>query len=122
MVGLSGGGWSTTVSTAIDTRINHGYSVEGDETWANFYWYARDRLTHIMIPGSFTDCAKFNHSYPAPISGAEPVGAHIPYELKPSRCINDDTVRGHELSPWAVQFIIDDIRRIEAGDRPASSS
>ncbi len=30
MVGLSGGGWTTTVITAMDTRITRGYSVAGD--------------------------------------------------------------------------------------------
>ena len=29
MLGISGGGWTTVVSSAIDTRINHSYSVAG---------------------------------------------------------------------------------------------
>lgn len=33
MAGLSGGGWTTTVSTAMDSRIVRAYSVSGDAPW-----------------------------------------------------------------------------------------
>lgn len=33
MAGLSGGGWTTTVSTAMDSRIARAYSVSGDAPW-----------------------------------------------------------------------------------------
>lgn len=33
MAGLSGGGWTTTVATAMDSRIARAYSVSGDAPW-----------------------------------------------------------------------------------------
>lgn len=100
VAGLSGGGWTTSVVTGLDPRIARGYSVEGDPAdsdweqqntplgYTALYAQAGERLVHVYIPGSSTDCAGFGYQYP---------------------CVNDYTTSRHEMSPWAVEYIVTDI-------------
>ena len=116
MVGLSGGGWTTTMLTAHDGRIVRGYSVAGDHPvismnpdlpdcweeclgdgawipWLGDYEevYARagDRLVHIY---NWYEPTVFGEIDDRP-------GAIIDY-----------TEAAHAISPWAVAWILDDIR------------
>lgn len=102
MAGLSGGGWATSVVTALDTRIVRGYSVDGDPAssdweqqhpphpYETLYAMAGDRLTHVYIPrepgGSPTGCASLAYS-----------------------CHYDWTVDRHTFSPWAVSLILAEV-------------
>lgn len=113
MAGVSGGGWTTTVVTGIEPRITKGYSVEGDpwfylghnsgrtsdgrEDWEQFnmpwtyeklYESAGSRLAHIFIPGSYSSCQNWTFG----------------------ECVNDYSTTYHEISPWAVEFIVSDIK------------
>lgn len=100
MVGLSGGGWTTTVVTALDARITAGYSVEGDpyygdweqrntpQGYAALYQMAGPRLTHVAIPGSDGSCAALGHAPP---------------------CVNDYTTNQHRISEWAVGYMLQDM-------------
>ena len=90
IAGLSGGGFIATLTTALDSRIVKGYSVDGDEAWSELYLQADVRLTHIFVPGSFLklDCGRWEHPYP---------------------CANDMTVSQHAMSAWAVEYIISDV-------------
>lgn len=103
MVGLSGGGWTTSVMTARDPRIIRGYSVAGDlygrgaDDWEQIntdyratYDAAGDRLLHI-----------YNFNEGGAMSGITgDIG--IPY-------VNDYTATAHTITPWAVDFIVADI-------------
>jgi hypothetical protein len=108
MVGLSGGGWTTTVLTATDARITRGYSVAGDHPvesvergdWEQhimdyplLYAMAGDRLRHIYVWG---DGCCFGH-----VTGD--IGT--PYVI-------DTSTQDHTISPWAVQWILEDITQL----------
>jgi hypothetical protein len=105
MVGLSGGGWTTTVMTAIDARITRGYSVAGDHPvesvergdWEQhimdyplLYAMAGDRLQHIYI---WEDECCF---------------AHVTGDIGTDYVL-DRSTRDHTISPWAIHWILDDI-------------
>lgn len=103
MVGLSGGGFTTTVMTARDPRIIRGYSVAGDlhgigaDDWeqtqidyAATYAAAGARLLHI-----------YNFYEGGPWSGLSG-DLGFPY-------VNDYTATTHTITPWAVDFIVADI-------------
>jgi len=99
MSGLSGGGWTTTVVTALDNRIVKGYSIEGDPTesdweqshtpygYPTLYQMADNRLIHIYRQ-SFFDCKDWAYPYP---------------------CVNDPVATGHYFSIWAADYILRDI-------------
>ncbi len=105
MVGLSGGGWTTTVVTATDSRIIKGFSIAGDtplEVWEGepdweqsnppydyrtMYEMAGDRLERIYI---WNDPCCFDH-----IEG----DVSYPY-------ITDFTTMTHELSSWTTNYIL----------------
>jgi hypothetical protein len=108
MVGLSGGGWTTTVLTATNARITRGYSVAGDHPvesvergdWEQhimdyplLYAMAGDRLRHIYVWG---DGCCFGH-----VTGD--IGT--PYVI-------DTSTQDHTISPWAVQWILEDITQL----------
>jgi len=111
MVGFSGGAWTTTNATALDSRIKKGYSIQGDcplyiwepklTEWDEYvstiypfftlYQMAGDRLLHIygkknVGPYGFVD--------------RETAGYPIVY---------DDTATTHEVTPWAIDYILGDI-------------
>lgn len=110
MIGLSGGGWTTTVVTATDERIIKGFSVAGDvpmdmrdqadpNTYGDWeqhslgldyralYEQAGDRLLHI-----------YNFADPCCFSGIQgDIG--YPYET-------DHTHSEHKISDWAVEVIL----------------
>lgn len=122
MIGLSGGGWTTTVMTARDARIIKGYSVAGDapldiwmlspddpgrdweqmqvEDYRSLYDLAGERLLHIY---NWADTCCFYG-----IQG----DTGYPY-------VTDYTVRRHTISPWAVDFILSDIGTTLAAPSPA---
>lgn len=103
MVGLSGGGWTTSVMTALDPRIVRGYSVAGDlngigaddfeqinTDYQSTYAAASGRLLHI-----------YNFYEGGPWSGVTgDIG--FPY-------VNDFTAYSHTITPSAVDFIVADI-------------
>lgn len=99
MAGLSGGGWTTMVVTGIDSRIKHGYNVEGGiggDDWEQrnppvpydqLIATSQGRFTYIAIPGSAGPC---------------PTATLY-------RCVNDPVAQSHVFSKWAVEFILADI-------------
>lgn len=99
MSGLSGGGWTASVITALDNRIIKGYSVEGDPAesdweqshtpygYLTLYQMAGNRLTHIYRQ-SFFDCKDWTYPYP---------------------CVNDPIATDHYFSKWAADYILKDI-------------
>lgn len=101
MAGLSGGGWTTTVVTAIEPRVVRGYSVDGDPAssdweqrnppfpYATLYSMAGERLMHVYIPN-------------------EP-GGYAPPGVIGYSYVLDETSRAHVFSPWTVEFILSDI-------------
>lgn len=107
MVGLSGGGWTTTVVTYLDPRIIKGYSVAGDHPTESYMgdWESKNppapykdmyaatsgRLVHIY---NWDDPCCF-----ARIQGD--IGGEY---------VTDYTTQRHEISAWAVSYIISDIR------------
>jgi len=106
MIGLSGGGWTTTMLTAMDTRILKGYSVAGDApvesyqgdyeqanppiAYLDAYNLAEGRLLHIYNWGD-TCCFSY-------IEGD--IGT--PY-------IIDYTNSFHQINNWTLQYIINDL-------------
>lgn len=102
IAGVSGGGWTAQVVTALDARIKRGYSVEeGDPahgdweqkhpplTYHELNHSAGVRLVRVYIPQSSSDC----NSVESQIA-----------------CVNDTTTARHEMSPWAAGFIARDAR------------
>ncbi len=106
MVGLSGGGWTTTMATALNPEIAKGYSVAGDHPvesydgdyeqqnppleYSQAYSIAVNRLLHIY--NKYDTCCFSN------VTG----NIGTPYVI-------DDTHRGHRISQWATNYIINDI-------------
>lgn len=100
IAGLSGGGWTASVVTALDARIYRGYSVEGDPAssdweqqnlshdYPTLYAMAGYRLTHIYIPASSSDCTGWSYPYP---------------------CVNDPEATGHYVSTFAVNYMLRDL-------------
>lgn len=106
MIGLSGGGWTTSVVTAIDSRVK-GYSISGDmpldmfgnyeldseyhsiQDYRELYQRAGNRLLHI-----------YNYYEGGIFSG---ISGDIGYAY-----INDYTAQSHMISPWAIDFILED--------------
>lgn len=105
MSGLSGGGWTTTVVTAIDSRITKGWAVDGDpanEDWEQkntpfdyytLYNMGGERLVHVYIPGESP-----------PSTCATLLALQHP-------CIEDPVSRTHNFSKWTADRIVEDIRR-----------
>lgn len=109
MIGLSGGGWTTTMMTAMDSRILRGYSVAGDIPsefnvekgdyeknhppieYEKAYELAGSRLFHIYNWGD-TCC----YSY---VTGD--IG--IPY-------VTDYTSSTHQINHWTIKYIIEDLK------------
>ncbi len=119
MAGFSGGGWTTTVSTAFSARIKKGYSVQGDaphypgtarcavlasdplatdgfeqcnppKPYLELYETAGPRLLHI-----YTDKGGFA------LSGF-PQTPSWPY-------VSDPTATDHSWTQWTTDFILNDI-------------
>lgn len=109
MIGLSGGGWTTSVVTARDQRIIKGYSVAGDaprdlidltevdaeyfliDDYRSLYEIAGERLFHI-----------YNYYDPCCNHGIE---GDVGYEY-----LTDNTHKSHMISEWVLDFIIEDIK------------
>lgn len=102
IAGVSGGGWTAQVVTALDARIKRGYSVEegdpadGDweqqhppRTYHELSHLAGERLVRVYIPKSNSDCNGIDVR-------------HV--------CVNDTTTARHEMSPWAAGFIARDAK------------
>lgn len=104
MIGLSGGGWTTTVITSSDPRIIKGWSVAGDaprDVWQGYrdweqiqvpdyralYAAAGDRLSHVYI---LNDPCCFDG-----ITGD--IG--YPY-------LSDRSTTRHEISAWTLAHIL----------------
>lgn len=107
MMGLSGGGWTTTIMTAIDDRIIKGYSIAGDaphdisegprdyeqnmiKDYRQIYKLAGDRLYHI-----------YNENDPCCFSDIED---EIDYEF-----YVDKSHQTHQISQSTLEFILKDI-------------
>lgn len=110
MVGLSGGGWTTTVATALEDRIAMGFSVAGDapgdiapivdctdweqcnppHDYRTLYAMAGERLVHI-----------YNFGEPGPWSGLQ---GDLGYEY-----VNDMSATEHTLTDWTVEYILNRI-------------
>ena len=106
MVGLSGGGWTTTVTTYLDSRIKRGYSVAGDHPVYSLWgdWESKnppaDYLTMYAAAGSRL-VHIYNFNDPCCFAGIEG-DQGFPY-------VNDTTHDQHEISPWAVYYILADM-------------
>lgn len=113
MAGLSGGGWTTSVVTAIEPRVKRGYSVSGDIPpdvrpidvdcfeqlyppfgYRELYAMAGDRLLHIY---NFNEGGHFGG-----LSG------ELGY-----RYLNHYSARSHTFSAETVEFILTDIGATE---------
>jgi len=107
MVGLSGGGWTTTMATAMNEQIIKGYSVAGDHPVESYiigdyeqqnppldyydaYSIAGDRLLHIY--GQYDSCCF------AGITGD--IGTEY---------VIDYTYSVHQISEWAATYILNDM-------------
>lgn len=105
MIGLSGGGWTTTVVTSMDTRIIKGFSIAGDApleirpaTWPidaeqllvdyrPVYDKAGERLVHI-----------YNFNDPCCFSGIQGDTGYT--------YVTDYTHAEHKISEWAAEYVI----------------
>lgn len=119
MVGLSGGGWTTTIMTARDARILRGYSVAGD-------------LPPWVPGGGGDDWEQINTDYRATYDAAGSRLLHIYnfYEGGPMSGItgdigvayvNDYTATSHTITPWATDFIVADIARDANASAPIAA-
>lgn len=113
MIGLSGGGWTTTVVTALSDRILRGYSVAGDVPidmrarvgdWENenpplpyrdLYTMAAPRLMHIYNEYDYC-CLRYEGWT------EEELGSPF---------VVDSTHSDHKISEWAIDWILYDINR-----------
>jgi hypothetical protein len=111
MIGLSGGGWTTTMVTTMRPEIKRGYSVAGDHPtlcyqydWENqnppieyteAYQIAGDRLLHIY---NWNDPCCF---------------AHIEGDIG-TKYVTDYDNKLHSISDWALDYILSDIAGLEA--------
>lgn len=109
MIGLSGGGWTTTVTTAISNRITKGYSVAGDHPelslagdweqqnppypYRTMYQMAISRLLHVY--NAYDSCCYRYAGWTE-----EEIGTPF---------IVDYTHQNHMISPWAIEQIIEDM-------------
>ena len=120
MVGLSGGGWTTTVASALDNRIKKGFSIAGDVPkdvaphiagdcyeqlnppydYRALYRKAGERLTHIYI-------------YNEPSSRFSGIKGNIGYHY-----VNDNTTKLHTISDWTVEYILNTLEHLS---RPKAS-
>lgn len=111
MVGLSGGGWTTTVVTAADPRIVRGYSVAGDspiDVWgAHLPNFGRDAEQHLVDYRALYAMAgdRLMHVY----NWVDPccwdrIAGEIGYPY-----VTDYSASDHAITPWAVDFIVSDI-------------
>lgn len=126
MMGLSGGGWTTTVITALSDKILYGYSIAGDApfdirdrsnqppdleweqlnpptgSYRELYRIAENRLLHIY---------NYNESH---VVGEGYTGSVLACEAN-SECVMgypyiwDYEAQGHQISSWATDYIIKDI-------------
>ena len=127
MVGISGGGWTTTVITALSDRIVHGYSISGDApfdirpraeqpadveweqlnpptgSYRNLYDLAGKRLTHIY---------NYNEAHEEGYTGAMLSCEATPECEAGYFYIWDYVATDHYISNWTVEYIIDDINRV----------
>ena len=134
MIGLSGGGWTTIVYPAIDTRISHGYSVAGanpiflrldqtdyfdyEHTVPEFYRLANYEELYVM--SSFGDGRKLVQIYNKWDTCCFSNDLYKIYEKTIKQKLKtlgkgnfenylDDTYRGHEVSKYGLKIISDSI-------------
>lgn len=106
MAGLSGGGWTTTVVTALDARIVRGYSVAGIRPDPATRCDADD-FECVNPPRPYEEL----HA----LAGARLLQVHIPLSngdtcaSVTTPCIEDYTTDNHAVSPWAVDLILSDM-------------
>ena len=134
LIGLSGGGWTTIVYPAIDTRISHGYSVAGanpiflrldsndyfdyEHTVPEFYRIANYEELYVM--SSFGEDRKLVQIYNKWDTCCFSNDLYKIYENNIKKKLEslgkgkfenylDDTYRGHEVSKYGLKIISDSI-------------
>jgi hypothetical protein len=134
LIGLSGGGWTTIVYPAIDTRISHGYSVAGanpiflrldsndyfdyEHTVPEFYRIANYEELYVM--SSFGENRKLVQIYNKWDTCCFSNDLYKIYETTIKNKLKtlgkgtfenylDDTYRGHEVSKYGLKIISDSI-------------
>jgi len=137
MVGLSGGGWTTTLYAAIDTRISHSYPVAGSlpiylrsessEDWGDYEQnvpelYKIANYLELYVLGSYGKGRKqlqiLNKYDPCCFAGTkyrtyEKATRDKVYALGKGafQVYLDDSHREHQISRQAIEVIIDDLER-----------
>ncbi|MHC4359169.1 MAG: hypothetical protein ACYSTQ_10275 [Planctomycetota bacterium] len=147
MIGLSGGGWTTTLLGAIDPRIAKSYPVAGtlpiylrfqsmrdfgdyEQNWPPLYRianyldlyilasYGAER-THLQVLNKYDSCCHGGVGYRT-------------YEKEVKRIVErlgvgrfeiylDDSHREHKISGNALRVILDDLKSVESGSRTERS-
>jgi hypothetical protein len=134
MIGISGGGWTTTVVSAIDDRIKHSYSVSGsipiflrtspsdlgDYEQINSDFYNIANYLELYILSSYGDDRRyiqiFNYYDPCCFSG-DNYKIYVDIIRDKLKEIGsgyffaylDDTHLEHKISDFAIELIIEDI-------------
>jgi hypothetical protein len=134
MIGLSGGGWTTVVSSALDRRIEHSYPVAG--SWPMYLWRKAWRRRGVgsdfeqfyrpmLKAASYLDMYAlarrelqiFIERDPCCFAG-KGFRSYRKAVRKVSpgfRAILDRTTAEHEISPWAMRRILSDLKSLRAG-------
>lgn len=135
MFGFSGGGWTTDVYAALDTRIKGSYSLAGSAPTYTRGWVAPNytygdweqkaipalgadyidlyvlssigsNRYHVNIHNVNDTCCfggtTANHYAPAVIAKVNSIGGSY-------RVIHDTTATMHQVTPWAINWIIADL-------------
>ena len=99
MAGFSGGGWTTTIAVSNDSRIVKGYSVDGDPVPCD-----PSEWEHMAT------CTDFPDIYASAGTRLMHINAAVGPSSDPNyKYVIDPTTTAHTFSPWAVQYIIDDL-------------
>ena len=136
MIGFSGGGWTTTLSAAVDVRIARSYPVAGTlplylRSGSGYPWgdyeqtvrglYEIANYLELYVLGAVGDASRaqmqiLNKHAPCIYAGTgyltyERIVGEIVEELGSGRfgVVLDDTHRQHMISKWAVRRILEDL-------------
>ena len=134
MVGLSGGGWTTTLAAALDSRIARSYPVAGslplyfasgrdyEQTHRGLYVYALANYPELYVLGTYEGARRqiqiLNRYDPCCFSGT----GYVRYEEQVARTaqrvgngsfsvFSDETHREHKISEAALAVILNDLDR-----------
>jgi hypothetical protein len=117
MIGLSGGGWTTTVCTALSTRILKGYSVAGDlpldmrDAASQGDWEQQNPPYDYRIMYNMS-LNRILHIYNALDSCCFSYTGWTEEQLGTPFIIDYSHGNEHMISNWAINTIINDINNI----------